>query len=254
MKVAPGRIAFIARFSFPDCVRWASSTNTNSSPFARKSEGRASSISRRNAAVVSEPVSPPPAPNLWTRLQTSHGVVRLRVADKVGPALGPVHVLPNPLEHPLDLLVELGPVGDDEDAAAVDVLADPLGEPHHGQALARALGVPDDAALAGADVPLGRLDAEVLVVAGELLDARVEDDEVVDEFEEPALLEEPDEGAVEGVASGAYGGVAGGGREVLLLRRVAGAVAGGPPRATRGSTSPASRSRRSGGPPCRSRP
>ena len=40
--------------------------------------------------------------------------------------------------------------------ASVDVLADPLGQPDHGQALAAALGVPDDAALALARRAPGR--------------------------------------------------------------------------------------------------
>src|SRR5450756_2459496 len=67
------------------------------------------------------------------------------------------------------------------------VFPDPLRQPHHRQALAGALGVPDDAALARLDAMLGGFDAEVLVVAGGLLHARVEHDEVVDELEEAVL-------------------------------------------------------------------
>ena len=40
IKVASGKINFIAWCSLPDCVRWHSSTNTKKSPFTKKSEGR----------------------------------------------------------------------------------------------------------------------------------------------------------------------------------------------------------------------
>ena len=67
------------------------------------------------------------------------------------------------------------------------MLTNPLREPHHRQALARALRVPDDAALAVGNALLNSLHAEELVVAGGLLHPGVEDDEVVNEFEEPLL-------------------------------------------------------------------
>src|SRR5690606_25052276 len=82
---------------------------------------------------------------------------------------------------------ELGAVGDEEYARIRLVLADPLGEPHHREALAGSLGVPDDAALALGDTRLRGLDAEVLVVTWALLDALVEDDEVMDQLEEAVL-------------------------------------------------------------------
>ena len=63
-----------------------------------------------------------------------------------------------------------------------DVLANPLGEPDHGQALAAALGVPNDAALALAARFLRGPHAEILVVPADLLGAGVEHDEVVDQF------------------------------------------------------------------------
>ncbi len=62
------------------------------------------------------------------------------------------------------------------------MLADPLGQPDHGQAFAAALGVPDDAAFAALHAGLRRLHAEVLVVAADFLDARIEDDEIVDDL------------------------------------------------------------------------
>ena len=83
--------------------------------------------------------------------------------------------------------------------ASVHVLANPLGQPDHGQALAAALGVPDDAALAPLHELLRGLHAEILVVAAELLDAGVEDDEVVDQFQKPRLVAELDQRPVERV-------------------------------------------------------
>jgi hypothetical protein len=67
------------------------------------------------------------------------------------------------------------------------------------QALARALRVPDDAALAGADMLLRGADAEILIMAAGLLGARVEHDEVVEQFEEPLLAADMDQVAVEGL-------------------------------------------------------
>ena len=151
--------------------------------------------------------------------------VGVELGDEVGAARGAGDVLADALEDHLDLLVELDAVGDDEDTGVGDVLADPLGEPDHREALARALGVPHDAALAALDERLGGPDAEVLVVAGELLGTAVEDDEVVDELQEAGGVEEPGEGAVEGVV--AVGALVGG--EVLGLGRVGGGPPGGAP-------------------------
>src|SRR5439155_2457275 len=69
-------------------------------------------------------------------------------AHQVGAALRAVDLLVDTQEELLDLLIELGPVRDDEDAPIRHVFADPFGEPDHDQALAAALGVPDDSALA----------------------------------------------------------------------------------------------------------
>ncbi len=70
---------------------------------------------------------------------------------------------PGVLHHPLDLLVELVAVGDDEDAGLGIVLHDPLGEQYHHDAFAAALGVPDNAALALGDALLRSLHAEELM-------------------------------------------------------------------------------------------
>ena len=95
---------------------------------------------------------------------------------------------PGVLHHPLDLLVQLVAVGDDEDARVGVVLQQPLGEQHHQDALAAALGVPDDAALALGDAFLRGLEAEVLVRPRHLLVAGVEQDAVADQVEQPRLV------------------------------------------------------------------
>ena len=88
-----------------------------------------------------------------------------------------------------DLLVEFVAVGDDDNAGILLVLADPLCEPHHHQRLARSLRVPDDAALLLLDPRLGGIEREDLVRTHHLLHARVEDDGIVDESQEPLRLE-----------------------------------------------------------------
>ena len=90
-------------------------------------------------------------------------------------------------EDPLDLLVQLVAVGNDGDAGVGVVLQDPFREQHHHDALAAPLGVPDDAALLLAHVRLRRLDAEVLVRPRQLLDAAVEEHEVVHQLDQPVL-------------------------------------------------------------------
>ena len=93
------------------------------------------------------------------------------------------HLLLGVLESRLYLLVQFVAVSDDDHARIVaDILSDPLCQPHHDETLARALTLPDDAALFLGDALLGSLDGEVLVGARGLLDACVEDDEVVDKL------------------------------------------------------------------------
>ena len=106
---------------------------------------------------------------------------------EIGAAPGAANGLADTLEDPLDLFVQLGAVGDDQHPAAGHVLADPLREPDHGQALAAALGVPDDPVLAAPDARLRRPHPEVLVVAAGLLHARIEDHEVVHDLEQTLL-------------------------------------------------------------------
>ena len=119
------------------------------------------------------------------------GASLTQLAHQIAAAVGPdLLILGNHaggLQDVLDLLVELVAVGDDHHAGVGVVLQNPLGQKHHEDALARALGVPNDAAAALADVGLGGLEPEVLVGPGQLLDAAIEQDEVVDQFQEPVL-------------------------------------------------------------------
>ena len=77
------------------------------------------------------------------------------------------------------------------------MLQQPLGDQHHHDALAAALGVPDDAALALGDAFLSGLHAEELVRPRHLLLAGVEDDEVPDQVEQPGLVAQLGERPVE---------------------------------------------------------
>ena len=118
-------------------------------------------------------------------------------------AVGPLPVRkPAGFEHAGNLPVELGAVGDDDDSRLLLRLVAPQleGQPEHGQALARPLRVPDDAAprarFRRRPDPAHRLvDGDELLVAGQLADGAavldLEDDEVADDVEEIARLEEP---------------------------------------------------------------
>ena len=223
-------MAFIALCSSPDWVRWHSSTKTNRSPLASKS-GRQGLLHLLDVAGdVADLLAVFLAAELVDQRADQPRRGGVERGDQVRAALGAVDVFVDALEHLLDLLVQLGAVGDDQHAGVGDVLPDPLGQPDHDQALARALGVPDDAALAPLHVLLRGPHAEILVVAAELLDPGVEDDEVVDQFQEAGLAAELDQCPVQRVLDGAR----------LPSRS--------------GSTSPASGSCRSAGPRCRCRP
>src|SRR5262245_50836148 len=70
------------------------------------------------------------------------------------------------------------------------MLEQPLGDEHHQDALAAALGVPDDAALALRNAFLRRLHAKKLVRPWHLLLTGVKDHEVADQVEEPRFVTE----------------------------------------------------------------
>ena len=122
--------------------------------------------------------------------QIAHAVGPLRVGEPAGG------------EHPGDLPVELGAVGDDDDGRLLLrlVAAELERQPQHGQALARPLRVPDDAAPRArfprrSDPSHRFVDGDELLVAGQLADGAavfdLEHHEVADDVEEVARLEEP---------------------------------------------------------------
>src|SRR6266508_3841291 len=83
--------------------------------------------------------------------------------DEVGTAARAVDRLVDTVEHLLNLVIEFGAIGSQQHARVRLMLANPLREPYHCERLARALGVPDDAAFALRDPSLRGLDAKVLV-------------------------------------------------------------------------------------------
>ena len=90
-----------------------------------------------------------------------------------------------------DLLIEIDAVGDEDDARVLNVGVQGEGfrQHDHRERFAAACGVPDDAARTHAAVEMGNagdglFDGEVLLVAGDLLDTRVVDDELIDQFEQ----------------------------------------------------------------------
>ena len=108
------------------------------------------------------------------------------------------------VEGPVDLIVEIDPVRDQDDLEVPEApfQGEGLGQHHHGKALAAALGVPDHAAQAravrtGSPHPVEDLvDAEVLLVAGDLLLPAIEEGEAEDQLQEPVLSAQGVEGPV----------------------------------------------------------
>ena len=155
-----------------------------------------------------------PASNLWISAHRRRGVAAPSFStnsarDVMRGEGDSAPITPGVLHHPLDLLVQLVAVGDDEDARLGVVLQQPLGDQHHQDALAAALGVPDDAALALGDALLRGLHAEELVRPRHLLLAGVEDDEVADQVEQPRLVAQLRQRPVEQRPGGGCRAVAG---------------------------------------------
>ena len=153
-------------------VRWASSTMTK---MLAASDSVGWTCPRRG---------PPPGPvsswNFWIVVIT---VLTGRVFEDLPQAahtVGPLRVgEPARGEHPGDLPIELGAVGDDNDGWLLLRFVAPQleGQPQHGQALARPLRVPDDAAPRARlprrlDPPHRLVDGNELLVAGQLADRR----------------------------------------------------------------------------------
>ena len=109
--------------------------------------------------------------------QTRLGLPQLR--HQIAPAVGAVNRFPGIPENAFDLLVQFIAVGDDGDAGMRIVFQYPLGQQHHDDAFAAALGVPDDAAFLAAHMRLRGFDAEILVRARQFLLATIEQHKVV---------------------------------------------------------------------------
>ena len=84
-NIASGRSSFIAACSFPDCVRWHSSTKTKNLPFGAKSSGRIFLSSSMNFSIESP--APDGLPNLWISEQISDSVSVLSCETRSAPLL-----------------------------------------------------------------------------------------------------------------------------------------------------------------------
>ena len=131
--------------------------------------------------------------------QTRRGLPQL--LHQVAPAAGALDRFAGFVEDTLDLFVQFVAVGDDQHPRVRLVLQNPLGQQHHHDALAAALGVPEDAALVGVDVRLRGLESEILVHARQLLLAAVEQDEIVHQFDQAGFIAELQQILVEFVAA-----------------------------------------------------
>ena len=118
--------------------------------------------------------------------QARRGLAEL--GHQVASAAGAGHGMTGSDENAFDLFVQFVAVGDDHHAGIGLVLQNPLGQQHHDDALAAALGMPDDAALAAVDMRLRRLDAEILVHARQLFHAAIEQHKVVHQLDQPLLV------------------------------------------------------------------
>jgi hypothetical protein len=133
--------------------------------------------------------------------QPRHSCIQLR--DQVRAALGAIDLFVDPKKYFFDLLVQFGSVSDDQYPRIFHVLANPLRKPHHRQALARPLGIPNDATLAALHMGLRGAHAEILAVAAEFFCPSVEDDEVVDQLQKSGLAAQLNERPVQQVFDGA---------------------------------------------------
>ena len=97
----------------------------------------------------------------------------------------------------IELIVQVVPVCDDHDGGALQRLLQIVGIEHHGQGLAAALGVPEDAALAVGDGGVtggfdGLFHGEILVIARQNLKGvgavHIEADEVAENVQKPPLF------------------------------------------------------------------
>ena len=95
---------------------------------------------------------------------------------------------PSVFHHPRDLFVQLIPVSHDQHPGIGLVFKNPLGDQHHQNALAAALGVPDDAAFAFFDAHLRRFDPFELMQTRHLFVARIKHHKIAHQVEQTAWL------------------------------------------------------------------
>jgi hypothetical protein len=96
--------------------------------------------------------------------RTEQPVIRAaEFIDQSLPALCAFNFFSDAQEDILDLFIQLGAIGNDQDASVGDIFIDPACQPDHGEAFAATLRVPDDATLAAAHTFPGCDDAEVLM-------------------------------------------------------------------------------------------
>ena len=122
---------------------------------------------------------------------TDDGIlVFIQDGTQIGTAFRPAHLFFHIDEEALDLIVQFVTVGDDDHAAVVNVLDDPLSEPHHYERLTGTLCIPNDTTLAVLNTLAGSDVRKILIMACDLFNARIINHKVVYERKEPLLLAE----------------------------------------------------------------
>ena len=115
-------------------------------------------------------------------------LVFIQDRKQIGTAFRPVHLFFYIDKEALDLIVQFVTVGDDNHAAVVNVLDDPLGEPYHDERLAGTLRVPDNTAFAVLNTLAGSNVRKILVMATDFLDSRILNHKVMYKRETSLLL------------------------------------------------------------------
>ena len=110
---------------------------------------------------------------------------------QVGTAVGTVDLLIHPHKHLFYLFIKLRPVCDHQHPRILHIFPYPLRQPHHGQALARPLGVPNNAAFTAGNIWLGGVNAKILIMAAGLFAPGIKYDKVVDKLKKPGLVADP---------------------------------------------------------------
>ncbi len=120
---------------------------------------------------------------------------------KIGATLGAVDCFAHPVKYLLYLLVQLFAVGDNQHSGVGNVLPNPLGQPHHGQAFAGALRVPDNAALAPINMAFTGLHAKKLIVPAGFFDAGVKHNKIVNQLQKTVFAAQATQVVVQQILS-----------------------------------------------------